>query len=145
LTEERGDEAAADLAAKVATLVRRSSQEHGGQAVKWLGDGVMFYFPDPGQAVLAALDMVEGVANHSLPPARVGIQAGPVVFQEGDYFGRTVNVAARIADYARPHEVLVSDAARETCGLDGVEFELIGDVPLKGVSKAVRVHKATRA
>ena len=120
LTEERGDEAAADLAAKLATLVRRSSQEHGGQAVKWLGDGVMFYFPDPGQGVLAALDMVEGVATHALPPAHVGIHAGPVVFQEGDYFGRTVNVAARIAEYARPGEVLVSqevvDAADGTSG-----------------------------
>jgi hypothetical protein len=41
--------------------------------------------------------------------------------------------------------VLVSDAARETCGLDGVDFELIGDVPLKGVTNAVRLHKATRA
>ena len=68
LTEERGDEAAADLAAKLATIVRRSSQVHGGKAVKWLGDGVMFYFPDPGQAVLAALDMVEGVANQSSRP-----------------------------------------------------------------------------
>ena len=95
LTEERGDEAAADLAATLAGLVRRSSQGHGGQPVKWLGDGVMFYFPDPGESVIAALDMVEGVATHALPPARVGIQAGPVVFQEGDYFGRTVNVAAQ--------------------------------------------------
>ena len=47
LTEERGDAAAANLAATLAGLVRRSSQEHGGQPVKWLGDGVMFYFPDP--------------------------------------------------------------------------------------------------
>jgi len=38
----------------------------------------------------------------------VGIHAGPVVFQEGDYFGRTVNLAARIGEYARPGEVLVS-------------------------------------
>jgi adenylate cyclase len=96
LTEERGDEAAADLAEKLAILVRRRSQEHGGQPVKWLGDGVMFYFPDPGQAVLSALEMVVGVAGQSLPPARVGIHAGPVVFQEGDYFGRTVNIASRI-------------------------------------------------
>ena len=49
LTEERGDEAAADLAAKLAALVRRYSQEHGGRPVKWLGDGVMFYFQDPGR------------------------------------------------------------------------------------------------
>jgi adenylate cyclase len=144
LTEERGDEAAADLAARVATLVRRSSQEHGGQAVKWLGDGVMFYFPDPGQAVLAALDMVEGVASHSLPPARVGIQAGPVVFQEGDYFGRTVNVAARIAEYARPGEVLVTDQVMDAADGTSVMFTEIGPVELKGVSGALRLHRAGR-
>jgi class 3 adenylate cyclase len=144
LTEERGDEAAADLAARVATLVRRSSQEHGGQAVKWLGDGVMFYFPDPGQAVLAALDMVEGVASHSLPPARVGIQAGPVVFQEGDYFGRTVNVAARIAEYARPGEVLVTEQVMDAADGTPVTFTEIGPVELKGVSGALRLQRAGR-
>ncbi|MGH2662527.1 MAG: adenylate cyclase regulatory domain-containing protein [Actinomycetota bacterium] len=76
LTEERGDEAAADLAARLARLVRRSSQEHGGKPVKWLGDGVMFYFQEPGGAVLAALEMVEGVASHGLPPAHVGSTRG---------------------------------------------------------------------
>jgi adenylate cyclase len=98
LTEERGDVAAADLAARLATLVRRSSRDHGGQPVKWLGDGVMFYFPDPAPSVLAALEIVEGVASHELPPAHVGIHTGPVVFQEGDYFGRTVTIAARLAE-----------------------------------------------
>jgi len=144
LTEERGDEAAADLAARVAALVRRSSQEHGGQPVKWLGDGVMFYFPDPGQGVLAALDMVEGVANDALPPARVGIQAGPVVFQDGDYFGRTVNVAARIAEYARPGEVLVTQDVVDASDGTSVTFAGIGDVELKGVSGTLRLHTARR-
>src|SRR5262249_54890209 len=69
LTEERGDEAAADLAGRLAALVRRSSQDHGGQAVKWLGDGVMFHFPHPGPGGLAAPDMVEGVSAGALPPA----------------------------------------------------------------------------
>jgi adenylate cyclase len=78
-------------------------------------------------------------------PARIGINAGPVVAQEGDYFGRTVNVAARIADYAQPHEVLVSDEAMRSAGIDGVEFELVGDVTLKGVPRTVRLHRATRA
>ena len=102
LTEERGDEAAAELATRLAALVRGGSREHGGQPVKWLGDGVMFYFPNPGDGVLAALDMVEGVAAHDLPPARVGIHAGPVVFQEGDYFGRTVNIARGSASTPDP-------------------------------------------
>jgi adenylate cyclase len=144
LTEEQGDEAAADLAATVAGLVRRSSQEHGGQPVKWLGDGVMFFFPDPGQGVLGALDMVEGVATHALPPARVGIHAGPVVFQEGDYFGRTVNVAARIADYARPGEVLVTQDVVDAADSASVSFTEIGDVELKGVSGTLRLHMARR-
>ncbi|HYV01570.1 MAG TPA: adenylate cyclase regulatory domain-containing protein [Actinomycetota bacterium] len=76
LTEERGDEAAADLAARLATLVRRSSQEHGGQPVKWLGDGVMFYFPDPGHGVLAALDMVEGARPTAFRPPGSGSTPG---------------------------------------------------------------------
>ena len=78
--------------------------------MKWLGDGVMFYFRDPGPGVVAALAMVRGIAEAGLPPAHVGLHSGPVVFQEGDYFGQTVNVASRIADYARQGEVLVSRA-----------------------------------
>jgi adenylate cyclase len=144
LTEERGDEAAADLAARLATLVRRASQEHGGQPVKWLGDGVMFHFPDPGPGVVAALDMVEGAAAHALPPARVGIHAGPVVFQEGDYFGRTVNIASRIAEYARPGEVLVSQEVVDAIDGAPVTFTQIGLVELKGVSGSLRLLTARR-
>jgi len=141
-TEEGGDEAAADLAERLAILVRRCSQQHGGQPVKWLGDGVMFFFPDPGQGVVAALDMVEGVATEGLPPARVGIHAGPVVFQEGDYFGRTVNVAARIAEYARPGEVLVSQEVVDAAKGTPVTFTETGPVELKGVSGTLRLHSA---
>ena len=129
LTEERGDEAAADLATRLATLVRGASREHGGQPVKWLGDGVMFYFPNPAEAVVAALDMVEGVAAQGLPPARVGIHTGAVIFQEGDYFGRTVNIAARIAEYARPGEVLVSQEVVDAAELDGGDVTEIGPIP----------------
>ncbi len=145
LTEERGDEAAANLALTLATMVRRCSQEHQGRPVKWLGDGVMFYFPDPGQSVLAALDMVESAATMALPPAHVGIHAGPVIFQEGDYFGRTVNIAARIAEYARPGEVLVSREVMDATDASPVTFTEIGAVELKGVSGALRLHSAHRA
>jgi adenylate cyclase len=144
LTEERGDEAAAELAETLAALVRRRSQEHGGRPVKWLGDGVMFYFPDPGEGVLAALDMVEGVATQALPPARVGIDAGPVIFQEGDYYGRTVNIAARIAEYARPGEVLVSQEVVDAAEGTPATFTTIGAVELKGVSGPLRLHSAQR-
>jgi adenylate cyclase len=144
LTEERGDEAAADLAARLARLVRRSSQEHGGAPVKWLGDGVMFYFREPGDAVLAAVAMLEAVGRHGLPPAHVGIHAGPVVFQDGDYFGRTVNIAARIAEYARPGEVLVSQEVVNATDGGPVTFTELGPVELKGVSGSLRLHAARR-
>ena len=59
LTEEQGDQVAAELAETLAVLVQRSAREHGGVPAKWLGDGVMFHFRDPAGAVLAALGMVE--------------------------------------------------------------------------------------
>ena len=95
LTYERGDEAAADLAERLGRLVTRSTLEGGGRPVKWLGDGVMVYFRDPGFGVVAALELVDGVASAGLPPAHVGLHAGPVLFQQGDYYGRTVNLASR--------------------------------------------------
>ena len=144
LTEERGDEAAAELAARLATLVRRTSQEHDGTPVKWLGDGVMFYFRKPAAAALAAVEMVEVLGRHGLPPAHVGIHAGPVIFQEGDYFGRTVNLAARIAEYARPGEVLVSQEVVDAAQGAPVAFTEIGPVELKGVPGTLRLHIARR-
>jgi adenylate cyclase len=113
--------------------------------VKWLGDGVMFFFPNPGPGVVAApLPMVEGVARARLPPAHVGLHSGPVIFQEGDHYGQTVNVAARIAEYARPGEVLVSQEVVDASGDAEVVFREIGPVELKGVGGTVRLLAASR-
>ena len=142
LTQERGDDAAAELAAVLARLVQRSSVQHGGRPIKWLGDGVMFYFPEPGPGVRCALEMVDGLAGAGLPPAHVGLHAGPVLFQEGDYFGQTVNLAARIADYARPGEVLVSQQVADATTDSGFAFREIGEVELKGVSGTVHLLRA---
>jgi adenylate cyclase len=142
LTQERGDDAAADLAATVTRLVQRCSVQQGGKPIKWLGDGVMFYFGDPGSGVRAALQMVVGLAAAGLPPAHVGLHAGPVLFQEGDYFGHTVNLTARIADYARPGEVLVSQAVADASREEGIAFGDIGLVELKGVSETVHLLRA---
>jgi adenylate cyclase len=144
LTSERGDAAAAELATMFSRMVQRTSVQYSGRAVKWLGDGVMFYFTDPGPGVVAALEMVEGASDAGLPPAHVGLHAGPVLFQEGDYYGQTVNIAARIADYARPGEVLVSQAVVDLAEGVPAAFTEIGPVELKGVSEATRLHVARR-
>ena len=104
----------------------------------------MFYFSDPGPGVVAALDMLEGVTDAGLPPAHVGLHAGPVLFQEGDYFGQTVNVASRIAEYARPGEVLVSQAVVDASPGANATFTEIGPVELKGDSGAIQLLAAHR-
>jgi class 3 adenylate cyclase/DNA-binding transcriptional MerR regulator len=144
LTQERGDDAAADLATTLARLVQRSSVRHGGKPIKWLGDGVMFYFADPGPGVVAALEMVEELAAAGLPPAHVGLHAGPVIYQEGDYYGQTVNLTARIADYARSGEVLVTPAVADASKEEGIAFADVGPVELKGVSGTVQLLRARR-
>ena len=144
LTDERGDDAAAELARTLTALVQRSAVEHGGRPVKWLGDGVMVYFREAGPGVAAALEMVDGVAAAGLPPAHVGLHAGPVLFQEGDYFGQTVNMASRIAEYARPGEVLVTRDVVNAAGEVGARFVDIGPVELKGLAGPVHLLSASR-
>jgi class 3 adenylate cyclase len=145
LTEERGDAAAAELAASLAVLVNQSAREHGGAPVKWLGDGVMFHFREPAGAVLGALRMVEEVPAAGLPPAHVGVAAGPVVQQGGDYFGRTVNLTARIAARAGAGQVLVSQSVVAAPAPDGVRFVELEELHLKGIARPVRVFEAGRA
>jgi adenylate cyclase len=145
LTSEQGDKAAADLADVLGRLVTRVSVQHGGRAVKWLGDGVMFHFRDPGSGVLAALTMSAEVPQLGLPPAHVGLHAGPVVFQDGDFYGSTVNFASRIADYARPGEVLVSRAVVDAAADRGLEFSALGQIDLKGAPSAIELFVARRA
>jgi adenylate cyclase len=142
LTEERGDQAAAELATTLAVLVERLARVQGGTPVKWLGDGVMLHFREPAGAVVSALDMVRRVPEAGLPQAHVGVAAGPVVVQGGDYFGRTVNLASRLAARAQAGQVLVTGAVAEAPAPDGVVFSDLGALRLKGFSAPVRVLEA---
>jgi class 3 adenylate cyclase len=144
LIEEQGDEAAAEMSATLGKLVQTSSHDRGGRPVKWLGDGVMVFFPNPSAAVLFALEMLDSVPAAGLPPAHAGIDAGRVIFQDGDYFGRTVNLAARIAVHANGGQVLATDEVVDLTNDSGVEFVDIGSVELKGISRPVRLHEARR-
>jgi adenylate cyclase len=144
VTSERGDEAAAEIAGTLGELVQRSVEGHGGRAIKWLGDGVMLYFAHPGDAVASALDLVERVPAAGLPPAHTGIDAGPVILQDGDYYGRTVNTAARIASEAGPGQVLVSERVVLASGDAAVRFDALGPVALKGLPEPIPLFRASR-
>ena len=144
LTEEHGDAEAAALAGGLADIVQRGSRSHGGEAVKWVGDGVMFRFRDPSAAVASSLEMVEEIPAAGLPPAHVGVAAGPVIRQGGDYYGRTVNLASRISDRAASGQVLVSEPVVELASVPGVTFVGIGAIELQGLKAPVDLFEARR-
>jgi adenylate cyclase len=144
LTEERGDEVAAQVAGRLAALVNDISRRRGGRPVRWLGDGGMFHFPEPQAAVAAGLDMVERAPVAGLPDAHVGIHTGPVVFQDGDVYGATVNLAARIASFAQAGQVIVSEETASRSGGDQLRYQPLGPVTLKGVANPVALYQALR-
>ena len=112
--------------------------------MKWVGDGVMFRFRDPSGAVASSLDMVEEIPAAGLPPAHVGVAAGPVIRQGGDYYGRTVNLASRISDRAESGQVLVSEPVAKMASVRSVTFVPVGPVELKGLTGPVDLFEARR-
>jgi adenylate cyclase len=144
LTEERGDEVAARVAGALATLVNDISRDRGGRPVRWLGDGGMFHFREPGAAVTAGLDMVERAPAAGLPPAHVGIHTGAVIAQDGDVYGMTVNLAARISSYAGAGQVVVSEETTARAAGAGLRFEPLGPVELKNVARPLPLYRALR-
>jgi class 3 adenylate cyclase len=144
ITQERGDAVAASLAEQLNRRVQHIAVAHGGRPVKWLGDGVMCHYPDPTGGVLASIQMVEELPATGLPPVHVGLHSGPVIRQEGDYYGGTVNLASRIGEYARAGEVLVSGAVVEAARDERLEYRPIGPVGLKGVAGLVELYTAQR-
>jgi class 3 adenylate cyclase len=104
----------------------------------------MFHFKEPRAAVLSGLDMVESATVAGLPPMHIGVHSGPVIFQDGDVYGRTVNLASRIASQATAGQVLASDETVRRSSGDGLGFEPIGPVSLKGVTDPVKLYRAFR-
>ncbi len=142
ITDERGDAAALSIAEGLVEL-SAAAEARGGRTVKFLGDGIMLHFADPRPVAEIALDLVETAPTLGLPPARVGASVGPVLHRDGDYFGRTVIVAARLAGHAIADEVLLSEAAAAASA--GVAFDDAGETELKGLSRPVAVRRARRA
>ncbi|GAA2006543.1 adenylate/guanylate cyclase domain-containing protein [Nocardioides kribbensis] len=124
------------------TLLRARIERYRGQVVKTAGDGFMVAFRDPEAACRAAVG-VQRDLKRTLDPrlrlvapvrVRIGIHTGPVVARDGDYFGRNVAMAARVADTAQGGEVLASEAVRAALDDDAaVDLVEAGEVGLKGL------------
>jgi adenylate cyclase len=144
LTEEAGDDVAAKVSVTLAQLVNEVAADHRGDVVKMLGDGVHFHFRDPGDAVRASLEIVDAVRPRGLPPAHIGVNAGPMIYDEGDYFGRTVNIAARIASQAAANQVFVGEDLVHGVEPQGFRVHEVGRFELKGIARPVTLFEAVR-
>jgi adenylate cyclase len=144
LTEAHGDADAADLAASFCRELSELAGARGGEVIKTIGDAVMVRHDDPSEAVALGLSAAHDVlAGHGFPAVRVGMHHGPAVERGGDWFGATVNLAARVAALAAGGEVLVTEAVREGAAeLEGVEFESRGEHRMRNVSTPVPLFAA---
>jgi adenylate cyclase len=146
LAEEAGDDVAAAQASRFIAMVEAAASETGGRLVKVLGDGVMMHFAHSDSAIRAAISVLGRLQAHGLPAARAGINAGPMVRRDGDYFGSVVNIAARAADYARPHEILITQEVVDAwSGGDSLYFRAIGAVSLKNVKRRIELFQVLPA
>ncbi len=141
LTERTGDLDAARLATAFGDLVHHAAAAQRGRVVKLIGDGAMLHFAGPADAVRAGAQIVQRAETTGIPPARVGIHCGDVIPRDGDFFGRTVNVASRIQGHAHPREVLVSREVERACLGEGFDFEHLGLVDLKGLTTETELFR----
>jgi adenylate cyclase len=142
LNEQLGDAGWVKVLDAHEKVVRGCVDRHNGHVVKSQGDGFMIVFPDPAAGVRAAVDVQNALhrggprrLRRSTVSVRIGLHVGPAVSRDGDYFGRNVALAARVAGHATGGEILVSDELRAALDADG-EFELLpkGEVELKGLT-----------
>ncbi len=124
LYETEGDIAAAEAIARCVKQMRRTAESSGGRVVKTIGDEIMAVFPTPDAAAYAASSMQSAI--EALPPVgttrlgiRIGFHYGPVIQNDSDIFGDTVNLAARLVEQAARSQIIIS---RETSDLLGPVF-----------------------
>ena len=146
LTEVHGDEEAAEVVAAFCEAVALELPSFGATHVKTIGDALMLRVAEPAQAVRLglriALDLLRG---HRAPAVRVGLHHGPAIERDGDYFGATVNLAARVSAAATGGEVLLtSQTAKLARHVEGVRFEARGCPSMRNVRNPVEIVAAVR-
>ncbi len=148
LGEEIAEVELTDIAERLEALAAEHVRSPA-RVVKTIGDAVMIVSRRPAALVEAMLGLVAAVsAEEGMPPLRAGIAHGRAVARLGDWYGPTVNLAARLTQRARPGSVLVSNPVRDALGPAEAEpyrFSEAGLKRLKGISEPVPVLRVRRA
>jgi adenylate cyclase len=142
LTEAHGDEHAADLVSEFVSRVRELLVRCDGEEIKLIGDELMARVGDPGTAIAFAVEL-SSMKTHERLAVRVGLHHGPAVRRGDDWFGSTVNVAARVAALARPGEVLLTaETARAAGELEAISFINRREAKLRNLPRAIELVTA---
>jgi class 3 adenylate cyclase len=149
LWEQHGDAMRRALAQHDA-LLRDSVERWGGAVVKTIGDGMLAVFDEPAAAMAAAIGAQEALesavwGDTGALRVRMAVHCGPATERDGDYFGTTLNRAARIMALAYGGQILVSEAVavlvRETKLADGAKLRDLGEHRLRDLSQVERVFQ----
>jgi adenylate cyclase len=141
LTEERGDEEAVGVVERFVESVQHSLPIDA-RVIKTLGDEVMVVGSDAVALTQWAVSF-QADAPPEAPAPRIGIHYGEALYRDGDYYGREVNQAARVVARAAGGEVLVTRRVVDLAsGMDGLHFELIGEIGLKGFAEPIELFQA---
>jgi class 3 adenylate cyclase/YHS domain-containing protein len=139
LTQDNGDEDAADLATRFAQMTRAVLGPCD-RLIKTLGDAVLVTCADP----VAALGFVDRLLTRAaeepgFPALRAGLHHGPAIEREGDVFGAAVNLAARVAAEAYSGEVLATEPIADAARDEGIAVVELGPVIMKNVRGAIEL------
>jgi adenylate cyclase len=142
LTVERGDEVALGAVERFVDAVEQSLPVDA-RVTKTLGDEVMVVGPDPVALTEWAVDL-QAADTVDESSVRIGIHYGEALYRDGDYYGRDVNQAARVVARAGGGEVLVTRPVVDMASaLEGLAFDRIGEVRLKGFSELTELFVAS--
>ncbi|MDQ3630810.1 MAG: MerR family transcriptional regulator [Actinomycetota bacterium] len=141
LTEEQGEEEAVGAVERFVEAVEHTLPDDA-RVVKTIGDEVMVVGPDAAGLVDWAVGFQ--VLHSQRPLPRIGVHYGATLYRDGDYYGREVNLAARVAARSAGGEVVVTRPLVDLSGRH-LEFERIGEVRLKGFTESTELYLARQA
>jgi adenylate cyclase len=116
--------------------------------VKMIGDAAMFASRETEPLLDAVLGLVASAGAEPIPPLRAGVARGQALGRSGDWYGRPVNLAARITTFARPDSVVVDEAVKDSLAQSNgrpFRFSFAGRRRFKGIQGEVPVHRVRRA
>jgi adenylate cyclase len=138
LTEEEGELQAVDAVERFVEAVEVTLPDEA-RVIKTIGDEVMVVGSDPAALTDWAVGFQRLQSERPLP--RIGIHYGDALYRDGDYYGRDVNIASRVAARSAGGEVLVTRPVVEHAG-PHLEFDRIAEVRLKGFKEPTEIFIA---